>query len=47
MGLGRVDKLTHSQELSNDMLHVACSQVNRVDSRLLVVGSHFLSNWQF
>ncbi len=27
------------RELSNDMSHVACSQVNRVDSRLLVVGS--------
>jgi hypothetical protein len=27
------------RELSNDMWHVACSQVNRVDSRLLVVGS--------
>ncbi len=26
-------------ELSNDMWHVACSQVNRIDSRLLVVGS--------
>jgi hypothetical protein len=35
------------RELSNDMWHVACSQVNRVDSWLLVVGSHFLSNWQF
>jgi hypothetical protein len=27
------------QELSNDMSHVACTQGNRVDSRLLVVGS--------
>jgi len=27
------------QELSNRMWHVPCSQVNRVDSRLLVVGS--------
>jgi hypothetical protein len=26
-------------ELSNDMWHVACSEVNRVNSRLLVVGS--------
>ncbi len=27
------------REISNDMWHVACSQVNRVDFRLLVVGS--------
>ena len=27
------------RELSNGMWHVVCSQVNRVDSRLLVVGS--------
>jgi hypothetical protein len=27
------------QELSNNMWHVVCNQVNRVDSRLLVVGS--------
>ncbi len=27
------------RELSNGMCHVVCSQVNRVDSRLLVVGS--------
>ncbi len=28
-----------NQELSNDMWHVVCSQVNRVDFRFLVVGS--------
>jgi hypothetical protein len=31
------------RELSNDMSHVACSQVNRVDSRLLLVESQ---NWR-
>jgi hypothetical protein len=32
------------RELSNDMWHVACSQVNRVDSRLFLVGSQTASS---
>jgi len=31
------------RELSNDMWHVVCSQVNRVDSRLFLVGSQTAS----
>ncbi len=36
---GLKQSCTPRRELSNDMWHVICSQVNRVDSRLLVVGS--------
>ncbi len=32
------------RELSNGMWHVVCSQVNRVDSRLLVVGSQIANS---
>ncbi len=41
LGSRHVLKQSYSpcQELSNGMLHVSCTQVNRVDSRLLVVGS--------
>jgi hypothetical protein len=42
-GRGLNQSCSPHRELSNDMLHVACTQGNRVDSRLPMVGSQIAS----